>query len=55
MEKNVVQVLTYLLPTQKKMLDELSRRTRIPRAALMREAVDDLLKKHKKHLTGDGK
>lgn len=47
MPKNVTQVLTYLTPAQKKALDKLSETTRIPRASLMREAVDLLLAKHK--------
>lgn len=36
----------YIRRSQKEKLDELSSRTRIPRNALMREAVDDLLTKY---------
>lgn len=36
----------YLEPTAAKRLDELAARTRIPKAVLLREAVDDLLAKH---------
>lgn len=38
----------YLEPEKADLLDELSVETRIPKAALLREAVDDLLKKHGK-------
>ncbi|MGH8241424.1 MAG: ribbon-helix-helix domain-containing protein, partial [Steroidobacteraceae bacterium] len=37
----------YLEPAKAKQLDELAERTRIPKAVLLREAVDDLLKKHR--------
>jgi predicted DNA-binding protein len=36
----------YLEPEKAEMLDRLSTQTRIPKAALLREAVDDLLTKH---------
>lgn len=36
----------YLEPEAAKRLDELAARTRIPKAVLLREAVDDLLLKH---------
>ena len=38
----------YLEPDRAVMLDELSEATRIAKAVLLREAVDDLLVKHKK-------
>jgi predicted DNA-binding protein len=38
----------YLEYDKTALLDELSAETRIPKAALMREAIDDLLVKHKK-------
>lgn len=38
----------YLDPAKAALLDALSAETRIPKAALMREAIDDLLVKHKK-------
>lgn len=36
----------YLEPAKADLLDELAGKTRIPKAALLREAVDDLLAKH---------
>jgi predicted DNA-binding protein len=38
----------YLEPDKAELLDGLSARTRIPKAVLLREAVDDLLRKHRK-------
>jgi hypothetical protein len=38
----------YLEPAKSVLLNELSDETRIPKAALLREAVDDLLVKYKK-------
>ena len=38
----------YLEPLQAKLLDELAAETRIAKAVLLREAVDDLLSKHHK-------
>ena len=38
----------YLEPDKAELLAELSAETRIPKAALLREAVDDLLTKHRK-------
>lgn len=43
--KRSVEV-TYLDPEKLELLKRLSADTRIPRAVLMREAVDDLLAKH---------
>jgi len=45
-----IPTLTYLTPQQKATLDKLSTLTRIPKTALLREAVDDLLAKHGKTL-----
>jgi hypothetical protein len=36
----------YLSPEKAALLDELARETRIPKAVLLREAIDDLLAKH---------
>lgn len=36
----------YLDPDKADQLDALAARTRIPKASLLREAVDDLLRKH---------
>ncbi len=49
-----IPVLTYLTPAQKAALDKLSASTRIPKTALLREATDDLLKKHAKLLKTGG-
>jgi predicted DNA-binding protein len=38
----------YLEPKKAELLDSLAGETRIPKAVLLREAVDDLLIKHKK-------
>jgi hypothetical protein len=38
----------YLEPSKAALLDSLAVETRIPKAVLLREAVDDLLIKHKK-------
>jgi len=38
----------YLEPEQSRLLDELAAETRVPKAVLLREAVDDLLSKHGK-------
>lgn len=40
----------YLEPKKAEELDALAARTRIPKAVLLREAVDDLLEKHKPEL-----
>lgn len=37
----------YLEPEKAKQLDRLAEKTRIPKAVLLREAVDDLLVKHR--------
>jgi hypothetical protein len=42
------QQALYLAPDKAKLLDQLSSETRIPKAVLLREAVDDLLTKHGK-------
>jgi len=52
MRAKAIQTPMYLAPEQKKALDRLSEVTRVPRAVLVREAVDDLLKKYAKTLKG---
>jgi len=47
---NKQAVLTLLEPEQHAKLKRLSAKTRVPMAAYMREAVDDLLKKYRKEL-----
>ncbi len=42
------RILLPLTPQQVEALNALSARTRIPRAVLIREGIDDLLKKHKR-------
>ncbi|MBS0375328.1 MAG: ribbon-helix-helix domain-containing protein [Proteobacteria bacterium] len=44
---NVKQVIAYLTPKQHEALKKLTARTRVPMAAYFREAIDDLLAKHK--------
>jgi len=48
----IVQTPMYLTPVQKRALDRLSEVTRIQRSVLVREAVDDLLKKYKPKVSG---
>jgi len=50
MRAKAIQTPMYLAPEQKKALDRLSEVTRVPRAVLVREAVDDLLTKYRKEL-----
>ena len=38
---------SYLEPDRRELLDKLVAKTRVPRAVLLREAVDDLLVKHR--------
>ena len=45
-----IQTALLLEPEQAKKLQRLHENTRIPKQVLLREAVDDLLKKHKKEL-----
>ena len=47
-----VQTPMYLTPEQFKELNRLAQVTRIQRSVLVREAIDDLLKKHAKTLKG---
>lgn len=46
--RNLHQQAIYLKPEHAELLDQLAAETRIPKAALLREAVDDLLTKHGK-------
>ena len=55
MKAKTIMVNMYLTPTQKRALDKLTEQTRIPRAVLVREAVDDLLAKHAKSTKGGAK
>ncbi len=45
--KKIIQTPMYLSPEQKRALDRLSEVTRIQRSVLVREAIDDLLRKYK--------
>jgi predicted DNA-binding protein len=45
--RNLNMQSLYLEPEKAELLKALAERTRIPRAELLREAVDDLLIKHK--------
>ena len=55
MKAKTIMVNMYLTPTQKRALDKLTERTHIPRAVLVREAIDDLLAKHAKSAQGGQK
>src|ERR1043166_9574489 len=46
--RNMHQQTLYLEPDKAALLDELAAETRIPKAVLLREAIDDLLAKHGK-------
>lgn len=50
-----VTLLAYLDPQQKTALDELVKRTRVPRAVYLREAVDLLLAKYRSVLVKRGR
>lgn len=52
MDEKPIQAPMYLTPAQFKELNRLAEVTRIPRAVLVREAIDDLLKKYAKVLKG---
>ena len=45
--RRLIQQPLYLEPEKFDLLKQLAEQTRIPRAVLMREAIDDLLVKHK--------
>jgi predicted DNA-binding protein len=45
-KRNYVQQPIYLLPETAELLRQLTATTRIPKAVLLREAVDDLLAKY---------
>jgi predicted DNA-binding protein len=49
------QQALYLEHERAEQLDQLAQQTRIPKAVLLREAVDDLLVKHKVLKSADGK
>jgi predicted transcriptional regulator len=53
--KKPIQTPMYLTAEQKAALDRLAELTRIQRSILVREAVDDLLKKYAKTLKGGAK
>ncbi len=49
---NLIQIAAYLTPQQKTRLDRLSKITRVPMQVYLREGIDDLLVKYKRHLRG---
>lgn len=51
-DEKPIQAPMYLNPGQFRELKRLAEVTRIPRAVLVREAIDDLLKKYSKLLKG---
>ncbi len=54
-KSKLIQIWVSVTPAQKRTLDKLSGVTHIPRAVLIREAVDDLLEKYLKQLRGGPK
>ena len=52
MNEKPIQAPMYLMPDQFKSLNRLSDVMRIQRSILVREAIDDLLKKYSKELKG---
>lgn len=52
MPEKPIQTPMYLTPDQFKRLNRLVEVTRIQRSVLVREAIDDLLKKYSKELKG---
>ncbi len=54
-KSKLIQIWVSVTPAQKRTLDKLSGVTHIPRAVLIREAVDDLLEKYQKQLRGGPK
>jgi predicted transcriptional regulator len=55
LDEKPIQTPMYLTPDQFKELNRLAELTRIQRSVLVREAVDDLLKKYSKLLKGGNK
>ncbi len=47
-----VTIMLYIDPEQKAALAKLSKATRVPQAEYLREGVDMMLARHKKHLRG---
>ncbi len=54
-KSKLIQIWVSVTPAQKRTLDKLSGVTHIPRAVLIREAVDDLLMKYRRQLRQSGK
>lgn len=52
MKNKTIMMSMYLTSAQKKALDQLVKNSHIPRAVLVREAIDDLLKKYKRKTSG---
>jgi len=50
-----ITMTIYVDPDQKMALDTLSKVTRIPTSEYVREAIDDLLMKYKRHLKRTGR
>lgn len=52
---NQFQTIAYLKPEQKAALEKLSKATRVPQAEYIREGVDLVLAKYRKHMKGGAK
>ncbi|MBI5546699.1 MAG: ribbon-helix-helix domain-containing protein [Deltaproteobacteria bacterium] len=52
MARNKISTTVYITPEQNERLKVLSQKTRIPVASFIREGIDLVLERHKKHLPG---
>ncbi len=52
MARNKISTTVYITPEQNESLKLLSQKTRIPVASFIREGIDLVLERHKKHLPG---
>ncbi len=52
MARNKISTTVYITPEQNELLKLLSQKTRIPVASFIREGIDLVLERHRKHLPG---
>ncbi len=52
MARNKISTTVYITPEQNELLKLLSHKTRIPVASFIREGIDLVLERHRKHLPG---
>jgi predicted DNA-binding protein len=52
MARNKISTTVYITAEQNERLKQLSQKTRIPVASFIREGIDLVLERHKKHLPG---